>query len=83
MFPIQIKYFDVNNVYAGGEDFWIMWKELDDTDGKDGNEEDLWSKQVEAMTVCCPANEQHPARPATRSNIPHCSNVSKFKTKKQ
>ena len=60
-----------------------MWKELDDTDGKDGNEEDLWSKQVEAMTVCCPDNEQHPAQPATRSNIPHCSNVSKFKTNKQ
>ena len=44
MFPIQIKYFDVNDVYAGGEGFCIMWKESDQTDGKDGNEEDLWSK---------------------------------------
>ena len=69
MFPIQIKYFDVNDVYAGGKDSWIRWKQLDDTDGKDGNAEDLWSKQVEAMTVCCPANEQHPAQPATSFNI--------------
>ena len=36
MFPIPIKYFDVNDVYEGGcETFWIMWKQLDDTDGKD------------------------------------------------
>ena len=44
MFPIQIKYFDVNDVYAGGEDFWVMWKQSDDTDDKDGDEEDLGSK---------------------------------------
>ena len=47
-----------------------------DTAGKDGNEE-----QVEAMTVCCPANEQHPARSATRSNIP-CT-ISKAATWKR
>ena len=45
MFPIQIKHFYVNDVYAGGEYFWMMWTELDDTDGKDGYEEDLESKR--------------------------------------
>ena len=44
MFPIQIKHFQVNDVYAGGEYFWMMWKQSDDTDGKDGDEEDLGSK---------------------------------------
>ena len=33
------------------------------------------------MTVCCPANKQHPAQPATRSNIP-CT-ISKAATWKK
>ena len=51
MFPIQIKHFYVNDVYAGGEYFWMMWTELDDTDGKDGYEEDLESKRKQWQFV--------------------------------